>query len=142
MFYSRRVYQTGGINSKLGDGSHIPMFDCDNVNIRELEVEAQRLQDKFGLGRAVIVNTGRQDSYHLYFFTKVSWRRAIEIGVSCKFVDLKHIQFSLKRGHFTLRVLPKAERSLFVCSIIESMNITNVTKEEIDSFVLYETANK
>ena len=142
MVYARRVYKTGGINSKLASGLHIPMFDCDKVNIRDLETEVIRIQELFRLGRALIVNTGRPDSYHVYYLTKTDWRQCIIIGANFRYVDLKHIQFSLKRGHFTLRLLPKATRTLFVTSIIESMYESNVTKDEINSFVLYETANK
>ena len=141
MIYARRVYKTGGINSKIGGGLHIPMFDCDQVNIRDLEVEVKRVQELFKLGRSIIVNTGKPDSYHVYFMNKLEWRQCITIGLNLRYVDLKHIQFSLKRGHFTLRLLPKATRTLFVTSIIESMYESNATKEDFTSFVLYETAN-
>ena len=142
MIYARRVYKTSGVNSQLGDGLHIPMFDCDSVNIRELETEVMRLQELFRLGRCVIVNTGRPDSYHVYFMNKIGWRRSIQIGLECRYVDLKHIQFSLKRGHYTLRLAAKANRTLFVTSIIESMYEITASKDDLNSFVLYETANK
>jgi len=142
MFYSRRVYKTGGINSILESGLHMPLFDLDNVNIRDVETEALRLQEKYELGDAVIINTGRQDSYHLYFMSAKNWRECIRIGVECRYVDLKHIQFSLKRKHFTLRVLSKAKRKLYLQSVVESRFENTATKNNITSFVLYETANK
>lgn len=142
MFYSRRVYRTGGLNSITPDGLHIPMFDLDNCNIRELETEINLLQDAFHLGDCLCVSTGKLDSYHIYFLNKVSWRQAILIGTSCRFVDLKHIQFSLKRGHFTLRLLDKAGRKPYLYNTYYSENPNTLTKKDLKSFVLYETANK
>lgn len=142
VFYNRRIYETGGINSNLKNGLHVPMFDFDYINIRELETEMMRLRDEFNLGQILIMNTGKYDSYHGIVLNAMSWRDAVALVASCKYTDLKHLQFSLRRGHFTLRVLPKAGRKLYLTSIIRSENPSDVRIKDIDSYVLYETANK
>ena len=141
MIYARRVYGTAGINSNLKDGLHVPMFDLDKINIRELETEALRIGELYRLGDAVILSTGRQDSYHLYFMNRLPFRKCLEIGVTCAAVDLKHIQFSIKRGHFTLRSMPKKGRTPYLVSIIRSKNPSDFSPKDFTSFVLYETAN-
>lgn len=142
VIYNRRVYNTGGFNSNLPDGSHICMVDCDKVNLRDLETEAISLQENFGLGDCYIVSTGKADSYHLIFLTRLSWRGAVEVAASCQYTDLKHLQFSLRRGHFTLRLLGKADKKPYLTSIIKSKNLSDVKIKDLESFVLYETANK
>lgn len=142
MIYSRRVQTVKGVNSNLLDGNHCIMFDVDDCNIRTLEQELVSLQEYYNLGRALIFSTGRADSYHVYFLNRVSWRQAVMVAVSCRYVDLKHIQFSLKRGHFTLRISSKKNRKIELVSVIESKHPSDITKEDFSSFVIYETASK
>ena len=129
-----------GVNSNLKNGLHIPMLEFDDVNLRCLFAEIKNLQDRFRLGQAVIVSTGRFDSYHVFFKNQVTWKNAIKICAESELYDLKHLQFSLKRGHFTLRLSSKGGRKNELVDIIESDYASNCEFSDFDSFVLYETA--
>lgn len=140
VFYSRKVIPILGINSTLRNGKHMPMIETDYCNIRELETIARNMQDEYKLGDAYILNTGRDDSYHLIFFSGLSWRDCVKVCTSCPRIDMKHLYFSLQRVHFTLRLSKKAGRKLDVVSIIKSQYSNTCSPLDLQSYVIYETA--
>lgn len=140
VFYSRRVVPVLGVNSTLQDGRHVPMLEFDEVNSRELLAELKNLQDVFRLGEILVLETGRPDSYHAIVLNSLDWCDAVRVVAYCKYTDLKHLQFSLKRMHFTLRLSNKKNRSITLYDRISS-NYPNTAKiADLKSFVLYETA--
>lgn len=140
VFYWRRVIPIIGVNSTLKDSKHVPMLEYDGMNFRELLTEVRELQSKYRLGSCTIASTGRADSWHVYFMTRLSWRDCIKLYASTELSDLKHLYFSMKRNHFTLRLTPKGKRKIELMDIIESQYKDDVRLEELKSFVLYETA--
>ena len=104
VFYLRKVTEVTGVNSETTDGFHIPMIDTDECSLAQCIEEIRKLQRTYRLGAASICSTGRNDSFHIYIWTKMSWRDAIQVVSSCKIGDLKHLYFSLQRQHFTLRI--------------------------------------
>ena len=131
-----------GVNSITKDGLHIPLLDLDECNLSQCIDEVKELLTRYRLGKASICSTGRQNSFHVYIWNKVSWRKAIEIVSSCKLIDLKHLQFSLRRGHFTLRISDKKSRSInLLCNVFSPFETTAEIKD-LKSFVTYETASK
>lgn len=140
VIYIRKVIPINGVNSNLSNDHHVPMLDFDNATRKQTRIEIIRLQKIYRLGTASIVSTGRPKSYHVYFWNRCTWRQAIQICASCKYGDLKHLQFSLRRGHFTLRLSDKNTREIKCIEEVNSPYKTTSCPEELQSFVKYETA--
>jgi hypothetical protein len=142
VFYWRKVTEVSGVNSVTKDGFHIPMIDTDECSLAQCIEEIRKLQRVYKLGAASICSTGRPDSYHIYIWTKMSWKDAIQVVSSCKIGDLKHLYFSLRRGHFTLRISDKKGRKVKLIEEVVSKYKSNCDFNDLDSFVKYETASK
>lgn len=140
--YNRKVQKVNGVNSNLKDGNHIIMLDFDEATLKQTRIEIIRLQKLYRLGTASIVSTGRPLSYHVYIWNRCTWRQAIQIAASCRYMDLKHLEFSLRRGHFTLRISEKNSRVIKVIEEVVSPYNVTTSFAELESFVIYETANK
>lgn len=139
-FYMRKVQSVKGVNSDLPDGKHIPMLDVDDRTLRQVENEAARVQDRFGLGPAHIFSTGRPGGWHVYFLSRVDWKEAMRIAVDFDGTDTAHLVWSLRRGHFTLRFGRKSGRPVEFVSLIDSVIRPTAWPHELASFTLYETA--
>lgn len=142
VFYIRRVTTVNGVNSNLKDGNHIPMLDFDGATLKETRMEVYRLQKQYKLGKASICSTGRPKSYHVYFWNVCTWQQAVQIVASSRLGDLKHLQFSLRRGHFTLRISDKKSRKIECIEEINYNNYQTCSHEDLISFVTYETGSK
>ena len=130
VMYQRKVVTVKAVNSSLDEKYHIPMIDCDTINIINLMNEVSRLQQLFELGDASICSTGRPSSFHVYFWTRVTWRQAVMVASMCHYVDLKFLEFSLRRGHFTLRISDKKGRPIKEIMYIKSSGY--VTKKWLE----------
>lgn len=140
VFYSRRVVPVLGVNSTLENGLHVPMMEFDEINPRELLAELKNVQDEFRLGEILILETGRPDSFHAIVLNSLEWTDAVRVAAYCRYTDLKHLQFSLKRMHFTLRLSNKKNRAITLFDRISSKYDNTAKISDLKSFVLYETA--
>ena len=141
VFYVKKVFNTGGLNSNLADGSHVPCFDFDNLNLREVETILRHVQEKYKLSTIIIWNTGREDSYNAIALTRLDFRQALQVAFDTPHIDLNFIRFAIWRGHFTLRILPKNNRALRVASVLDSKVSATIKKSDIKSFTFYETSS-
>lgn len=142
VFYWRKITTVEGVNSDTLDGYHIPLLDTDDCTLLDLVVEMRRLQKMFNLGDVSICNTGRENSFHVYVWNKMTWRECVAVVANCRYIDMKHLHFSIRRGHFTLRISPKTGRKITEIYRIESSNPTTASYKDFKSFVTYETASK
>lgn len=142
VFYNRKITEVVGVNSTTKDGFHIPMIDTDKCTLEALVLEIRKLQRIYSLGDATICSTGRRNSFHVYIWSKMTWRDAIQVVASCQLGDLKHLQFSLRRGNFTLRISDKNGREVKPMTEVESRFENNCSYEDLESFTSYETASK
>ena len=140
MSYCRPTQYVTGYDSDLPDGQHIVMIDTDSCSLRQVESECMRQQAKWGLGNAIIISTGRPDSWHVIYRTRRPWRQALAIAFDFEHCDLKHIKFSMDRGHFTLRLSPKSGRRLDFQSEIWAEPASDIYADDIFKAVRYETA--
>lgn len=142
VWYVRRVTTVNGVNSNLKNGLHIPMLDFDGCTLKECRMEVYRLQKQYKLGKASICSTGRPKSYHVYIWNSCTWQQAVQIVASSRLGDLKHLQFSLRRGHFTLRISDKKSRKIECIEEIDFNQYQQVDHTDLESFVTYETGSK
>lgn len=140
VFYSRKVIAVLGVNSNTKDGLHLPMLEFDDISFRDLLTELRELQEVFRLGEIIIVSTGRADSYHAIVCSSLQWQEAVRVVAYSKYADLKHLQFSLKREHFTLRLSPKGSRAIELVDILPSRYESKAKISDLEGFVIYETA--
>ena len=140
VLYIRKVKPVLGVNSTLKTGLHIPMFEYDHINFRELLTEIRFLQELYRLGDCHILSTGRPDSYHVYYLSALSWRKALQVCATSQIIDLKHLGFSISRGHFTLRLSRKGNRKIDLTDIIKSSFGNTADIKDLQSYVIYETA--
>lgn len=142
VFYSRKVVPIGGVNSTTKNGLHIPMIDTDECTMNECMHHTRVLQQRYKLGDASICSTGRPNSFHVYIWTEMDWRNTVKVVASHQNCDLKHLLFSLRRGHFTLRISDKNNRKVEELVRMKSDYPSNVSYNDLQDFVLYETASK
>lgn len=142
VFYNRKVEKVDGVNSLTKNGLHIPMIDTDECSMNECMHVTKKLQHFYKLGDASICTTGRPNSFHVYIWSEMDWRDAIKIVAAHELCDLKHLFFSLRREHFTLRISDKKGRKIEELVRIKSPYPTNCSYKDLQSFVSYETASK
>ena len=142
VIYSRRVTWVEGINSTLKNNHSILMIDCDDINMYHLKNECKRLIEKYKLPRIDIFSTGRKDSYHLYCWCSRTFRECILIAMDCYYTDKKFIQFSLGRGHFTLRISKKNHRPISYVTSVESSIDNESIMYDLQSTTSYMTASR
>jgi len=138
----RKVVRVRGVNSNLRDGDHCIMMDCEDCSLRQIVNEVARLQNFWQLGPADIFSTGDSDHWHVYIWTRMEWRRCLQVMLNCVYEDYKHVMFSMKRRHATLRLSDKGGHSVGYCISITSIYPATCSNKELVSFTEYQTGMK
>jgi len=134
-----RVAKVIGVNSQLENGRHVLMWDFDDVELANVVEDLKRVQIKYFLSDIHILRTKEPNNYICYCFTSQDWRRAVEIVAQCHYVDWQFLRFGVYRGHFTLRVTPKNERTPKAIYRLIGYDQPDCKPEELTSWVKYET---
>ena len=133
------VTDVAGVNSILPDGKHILMWDFDEVSLEEVKKALAEVAIKYKLPNIYILNSGLPNHYMAYCFKRVSWQKAVEILAATKHICTTYLRFGVFRGKFTLRITPKDGRRIRLVCVLESPWPEDVSIDELDSFVRYET---
>jgi len=133
------VTDVAGVNSILPDGKHILMWDFDGVTQKQVIESLIEVQRKYKLPTIYILYTGKKGHYMAYCFKRCEWQKAIEIIAATKHVDMTFFRFGVWRKKFTLRITPKDGRRIRLFMKLPSSYLEDVTINELDSFVKYET---
>lgn len=141
-FSVARVTKVIGVNSNLDDGTHILMWDFDDVELDRVREALKTVQTRYMLSDILILRTKEPNNYIAYCFSSQLWRRAIEIVASTLYVDWQFLRFGVYRGHFTLRVTPKNGRVPKLIEILEGYSNSDVSPQDLSSWVKYETLSK
>lgn len=141
-FTIARTQKVIGVNSQLGDGTHILMWDFDGVPLCDVEIDLKYVQSRYMLSDIYILRTKEPDNYIAYCFTSQDWRRAIEIIAQSQHVDLNFFKFGVYRGHFTLRVTPKNGRTPRLVEVLGGFELANCEVADLMSWVRYETLRR
>ena len=140
--FVRKIVVVDGIKSILPDGQHAIMMDCENCSLRQLEQEIWRLQNKYRLGSADILQSSDGDHFHVYIWSRVPLRRLIRIMLDCRYEDWKHIFFTMKRKHSVLRLTAKSGSQIAYLQAVSSPYVDTCSHKDFRSFVRYQTANR
>jgi len=138
-FTIAHVAKVVGVNSNLEDGRHILMWDFDGVPLEEVKEALKVVQNRYLLSDIRILETKEGENWIAYCFTALDWRRVVEIIAQTELVDWQFFRFGVYRGHFTLRVTPKGDRSIKFKTKLEGLTLPNCTPEDLKSWVRYET---
>ena len=136
-----RIAKVIGVNSQLSNGRHILMWDFDDTKLDDVCLDLKKVQSRYFLSDIHILRSKEPNNYLCYCFTSQEWRRAVEIVASCPHVDWQFLRFGVYRGHFTLRVTPKGERTPYLVTRLEGMELPDCKPEDMLSWVKYETLN-
>ena len=128
-----------GLNSTLIDGNHMPMWDFDNVPIQKVREALREVQNRYNLPTIRIASSGRKDGWLALCLKRVDWKTEIAIIASTKYVDADYVKFGIYRGHFTIRITPKAFLRVKYHSKLFSPHREDVTLVHLRSFTQYET---
>lgn len=102
-FRLRLLHPTYGVNSDLGDGLHMLMWDFDERPLQDVTAALWTMQEEFFLPSIYIVRSSAGECYHAYCFKRVRWNMAKQIAASTPWVDDKWLGIGILRGFFTLR---------------------------------------
>ncbi len=138
-FTIARITKVIGVNSNLEDGSHILMWDFDDVPLEDVKIELKKVQTRYFLSDIYILETRPKTNYIAYCFSSQCWRRAVEIVASTNLVDYQFFRFGVYRSHFTLRVTKKDGRIPKLVSTLEGFELPNCEPPDLTSWVRYET---
>jgi len=136
-----RVARVIGANSNLEDGRHILMWDFDEVPLEDVKAALRRVQVRYFLSDIHILRTKEPDNYIAYCFTANEWKIAVEIIAQTSHVDWQFFRFGVYRGHFTLRVTPKGERTPYLVCRLDGFEMPDCTPLDLKSWCRYETLN-
>ena len=134
-----RIAKMIGVNSELGEGKHILMWDFDDVPLEDVKAALSRVQCRYFLPDIHILRTKEPDNYIAYCFSSQEWRRAVEIIAQTPHVDWQFFRFGVYRGNFTLRVTPKGDRTPHIVARLIGFGQPDVKPEDLKSWVRYET---
>ena len=128
-----------GVNSDLGDGSHILMWDFDNRTQNEVIESLEDVQHKFFLGPINVLSTGLPCRYHAYCLTRYTWPDTLRILASTEGLDPQFFKIGTVRGFFTLRISDKQNRKFAWVKDLPGKVSSNVNPSEIRNFASYWT---
>lgn len=134
-----RIAKVIGVNSNYNDDKHILMWDFDDVPLSDVEGALDAIQRRYNLSDIHILRTKEPNNYIAYCFTLVSLGRAVEIIAATPFVDWQFLRFGVYRGHFTLRVTPKGERTPYLATRLGGYRPPDCSPQDLKSWVRYET---
>lgn len=129
------VTDVTGVNSTLPDGSHITMWDFDDVPLQDIVNTLTTVQYFHKLPNIYVLNTGLVNHYIAYCFKSMPWKRSILIVAETDFVDPNFFKYGVYREHWTLRVTPKEGRKPKLVDIIHSFRPEDCSIDELNSWV-------
>jgi len=134
-----KVTDTLGFNSKLDDGTHILMWDFDNIDLASVRNILRQVQYRYFLPTIYICKTS-ENSYYAFCLKRYDFKEAFRIVASTPKVDFNFLKYSLLREYFTLRIVEKEKKPApILVEKLESKISEDVKIEEIKSYSLYET---
>jgi len=134
-----RIGKMIGVNSIVDDEFHILMWDFDEVPLEEVKAALKVVQTRYLLSTIHILRTKEPNNYIAYCFTALHWKTVVEIIAQTHGVDWQFFRFGVYRGHFTLRVTPKGERTPKLVARLEGLTPADCSPEHLESWVRYET---
>lgn len=141
-FTAARITKVVGVNSQLGDGRHILMWDFDDTNLEAVKHALKHVQIKYTLSAIYIFETKERTNFVAYCFTALPWRQVVSILAQTKLLDWNFFKYGCYREHFTLRVSSKDGRKIRFMETLNGFEPPNCYREDLKSWVRYETLKR
>lgn len=133
------VTKVAGVNSNLGDGNHILMWDFDETDLDTVLRNLMTIQRVYALPPIYILVTKGTTNYIAYCFNRTPWLKAVEILASTKGLDWNFFKYGVYREHFTLRVTDKCGRKPKLIWTLVTDVEADCSVRDLDSWTIYET---
>lgn len=138
-FSISKIEDVVGMNSMLGDKTHILMWDFDYTErlnvLRALRFE----QWKHALPVIYVLKTAEEKGFHAYCFRRTTFKRACTILSATEYIDMNYFRMGAFRGYWTLRVSKKSGRSFELCDVLDSKVKEDAKLKELKHFTMYDT---
>lgn len=138
-FTIARTAKVIGVNSSLGDGRHILMWDFDNVPLSDVAEALGKVQARYLLSDIYILETKANTNFLAYCFTALEWRRVVEIVTQTQYVCWSFVKMAIVRDHLTLRVTAKQGRQPKLVLKLAGYEQPDCEPIDLRSWVRYET---
>jgi hypothetical protein len=137
-FIAAPVEIHGGVNSNLPDGSHILMWDFDDVSLEQVRKELLATQYIYQLPNIYILNSGKPNHWVCFCRKRLPFWLACHIISSTPSVDRNFYRYGVWRGYFTIRITPKNGKVPKLTEVLEGYTKEDVEIEELKSFDYYD----
>lgn len=137
-----RTARVKGVNSEVGDGLHMIMWDFDDVPLETVVTELKVLQGEWCLPNIYILTTGINGYWHAYCFASRSLFQVRSIISSTQHVDKVFLAMGCIRGYFTLRFSPKKGRDISLIATLKSPYKNECSPDDVRHFLEYTTKRR
>ena len=127
-----------GVNSTIGENSHIIMWEFDDPDLTKIKQELWATQVFHSLPSIHISESHPGGGYHAYCLYKVSWMQSLHIVSGTRFVDPRFVTMCAMRNHWTLRQTSKGQGAPRFIETLESEIPETAKMEDLGSWVQYE----
>lgn len=139
-FTLAKITTVTGVNSDVGFGNHILLWDFDNLSLDAVLRSLAAVQKAHPLPGIHIYRTRSDaDNYHAVCLAVRPWREVVAIIAATPMVDWNFLKWGIHRGHFTLRIGPKEGEIPFPVTFITGELEEDIDWKGLTSFTNYET---
>lgn len=128
-----------GVNSNVGKGKHILMWDFDDTTLRNVMTDLLVVQKTYKLPNIYILETKKEQNYIAYCFKVVTMKKAVEIIAFTKGVCWSFLKYAMMRSKFTLRVTAKHGRKPKLAMVLPSKVKADITLRQLRNWTEYDT---
>ena len=133
------VIDVTGVNSSLGEGNHIAMWDFDGIPLFKVVKNLLKTQRHFKLPNIYLFQSSEGNNYIAYCFTKRKFLEVMKIIAYTDGVDFSFFKYGVYRERFTLRISEKNGFKPKLLTVLKSRYPEEASLPELKSFVKYET---
>jgi len=119
---------TEGLASLIPDtDKHLCMWDFDNCSLKTVIESLTPVQNKYNLPDIHIYADNKENSYRASSPSRLTFNQLLHVLIDTPNIDRHYIEWTLKKGHATIRIGNKAGRNNqnLVYTIINNNNITD-----------------
>lgn len=138
-FSISKIEDVVGMNSMLGDKTHILMWDFDYTERVKVVTTLKHKQWDYYLPKIYLLKTAEEKGFHAYCFKRCTFQKACEILSATQHIDMNYFRMGAFRGYWTLRVSKKSGRSFELCDVLDSEVKEDASLKELKRFTMYDT---
>jgi len=141
-----KVTKVKGYNNNLPDGKFFPVWDFDNIPLKEVAENLLKVQGRYKLPLIRIV-VSSPNHYHAICFKSMGWSECISILFNTDGLDKMFLSLAMARGYATLRITSRKSNGFTPHTVIW-LHSKQYIKDDSDTIqklikgVMYDTRAK